>query len=76
MGIVWEAYHKRVPLVGVPEITLDLKVPSQIGDMLKIPRKVWRYTLPKKKTAGSPTAITTHEKGKEVMIFQTNLHDD
>jgi len=27
MGIVWEAYHKRVPLVGVPEITLDLKLP-------------------------------------------------
>ena len=23
MGIVWEAYHKGVPLVGVPGITLD-----------------------------------------------------
>ena len=23
MGIVWEASHKRVPLLGVPGITLD-----------------------------------------------------
>ena len=23
MGIVWEAYHKGVPLLGVPGITLD-----------------------------------------------------
>ena len=23
MGIVWEAYHKAVPLLGVPGITLD-----------------------------------------------------
>ena len=24
MGIVWEAYHKQVPLLGVPGITLDM----------------------------------------------------
>ena len=23
MGIVWEAYHKRVPLLGVPENPID-----------------------------------------------------
>ena len=23
MGMVWEAYHKGVPLLGVPEITLE-----------------------------------------------------
>ena len=23
MGIVWEAYHKGVPLLGIPGITLD-----------------------------------------------------
>ena len=23
MGMVWESYHKGVPLLGVPEITLD-----------------------------------------------------
>ena len=23
MGIVWEAYHKGVPLLGVPGITVD-----------------------------------------------------
>ena len=27
MGIVWEAYHKGVPLLGVPEITLDFFPP-------------------------------------------------
>ena len=26
MGIVWEAYHKGVPLLGVPEITLDISI--------------------------------------------------
>ena len=25
MGIVWEAYHKGVPLLGVPGITLDMR---------------------------------------------------
>ena len=25
MGIVWEAYHKGVPLLRVPGITLDIK---------------------------------------------------
>ena len=24
MGIVWEAYHKGVPLLGVPGITLEI----------------------------------------------------
>ena len=24
MGIVWEAYHKGLPLLGVPGITLDI----------------------------------------------------
>ena len=24
VGIVWEAYHKGVPLLGVPGITLDI----------------------------------------------------
>ena len=24
MGMVWEAYHKGVPLLGVPGITLDM----------------------------------------------------
>ena len=30
MGIVWEAYHKGVPLLGVPEITLECsRLPHQ-----------------------------------------------
>ena len=28
MGIVWEAYHKGVPLLGVPGITLDTTMVS------------------------------------------------
>ena len=28
MGIVWEAYHKQVPLLGVPGITLDFRNPK------------------------------------------------
>ena len=30
MGIVWEAYHKGVPLLGVPGITLDWKLGSKV----------------------------------------------
>ena len=30
MGMVWEAYHKGVPLLGVPGITLDSGTPSPI----------------------------------------------
>ena len=32
MGIVWEAYHKRVPLLGVPGITLDPSLWGNIGE--------------------------------------------
>ena len=28
MGIVWQAYHKGVPLLGVPENSIDLNNPS------------------------------------------------
>ena len=28
MGIVWEAYHKGVPLLGVPGITIEKEVPE------------------------------------------------
>ena len=31
MGIVWEAYHKGFPLLGVPENPIDLKHAGQIG---------------------------------------------
>ena len=31
MGIVWEAYHKQVPLLGVPENPIDwIVLPIQI----------------------------------------------
>ena len=33
MGIVWKAYHKEVPLLGVPGITLEYIVK---GDFQKI----------------------------------------
>ena len=39
MGIVWETYHKRVPLLGVPENTIDLYLwmyyPSVFADLRK-----------------------------------------
>ena len=36
MGIVWEAYHKGVPLLGVPGITLDIGgEPLDSHDLLK-----------------------------------------
>ncbi len=31
MGIVWEAYHKGVPLLGVPGITLDKLMLGLLG---------------------------------------------
>ncbi len=35
MGIVWEAYHTGVPLLGVPGITLDKRqVPTSAIDVL------------------------------------------
>ena len=30
MGIVWEAYHKGVPSLGVPQINLDF---SEVNDI-------------------------------------------
>ena len=36
MGIVWEAYHKRVPLLGVPENPTE-QVPLEISfDALQV----------------------------------------
>ena len=35
MGIVWEAYHKGVPLLGVPGITLD---PKKVPICSRLPR--------------------------------------
>ena len=29
MGTVWEAYHKGVPLLGVPGITLDIHMSAE-----------------------------------------------
>ena len=32
MGIEWETYHKGVPLLGVPENTLEFEVPEMFGE--------------------------------------------
>ena len=32
MGIVWEAYHKGVPLLGVPRISLEMMRICEFGD--------------------------------------------
>ena len=38
MGIVWEAYHKGVPLLGVPGITLDVDWHPAVGPPLPTQR--------------------------------------
>ena len=41
MGILWEAYHKGVPLLGVPENPIDLyKVEYEINSCLKFPYEI------------------------------------
>ena len=44
MGIVWEAYHKRVPLLGVPENPIDSISGSKKG-MLPPPSQLWSECL-------------------------------
>ena len=34
MGMVWEAYHKGVPLLGVPGITLEYIQPPKFNSLL------------------------------------------
>ena len=36
MGIVWEAYHKGVPLLGVPENPIDLGSVFQSGSLISM----------------------------------------
>ena len=36
MGIVWEDYHKGVPLLGVPGITLDWVFGPQLGSHIPV----------------------------------------
>ena len=40
MGIVWEAYHKGVPLLGVPENPIDLTN----GPLSKLLELLYRYS--------------------------------
>ena len=39
MGIVWEAYHKGVPSLGVPGITLDCSQNQVIAPLLQYGRR-------------------------------------
>ena len=45
MGIVWETYHKRVPLLGVPGITLDISagVPVPLFRLWFWHHALWRH---------------------------------
>ena len=48
MGIVWEAYHKGVPLLRVPGITLESNLePTKTEDVLPV-----KVTFHKKKEVG------------------------
>ena len=52
MGIVWDASHEGVPLLGVPGITLDETgscKPQQKVIPLKWPLRAWRRMTPQKK---------------------------
>ena len=54
MGIVWEAYHKGVPLLGVPRISFDKKVSYLDASwvrccQIKIPTKKIKHPLDPKK---------------------------
>ena len=50
MGIVWEAYHTGVPLLGVPGITLEcLLVANHEGLGLGfVPKQMFQIQIPKK----------------------------
>ena len=43
MGIVWESYHKGVPLLGVPGITLGISMASKKVWMFR--NGVWRFSM-------------------------------
>ena len=43
MGIVWEDYHKGVPLLGVPGITLDTRVFGVPGMLLFVAVHLWIF---------------------------------
>ena len=43
MGIVWEAYHKQVPLLGVPEDPIDPFL-SLIWSLFKSLRSMYKKT--------------------------------
>ena len=41
MGIVWEAYHKGVPLLGVPENPIDLYFSSCFSESRSVDQWAW-----------------------------------
>ena len=46
MGIVWEAYHKGVPLLGVPGITLEnINIEKTLNMTIKNPPLESMYLL-------------------------------
>ena len=75
MGIVWEAYHKGVPLLGVPENSTDLIAPPKknvsskqsmlSGSFLRLRRlAVWGSDLPMGWIHGTPWSPKTIWKKK------------
>ena len=56
MGIVWEAYHKGVPLLGVPRISLEYvnRTATKEGDLGDLGYFSWqvRYIFPELPPSG------------------------
>ena len=62
MGIVWEAYHKGVPLLGVPRITLDIVIFDDLSSILVV--------LPEVKF--NESKFPSPQKGKPLGIIPQN----
>ena len=62
MGMVWEAYHKGVPSLGVPEISLEYNSGKRLPDSAaaKSPNrrpKCWEFSKPAYLTVGCPRKL-------------------
>ena len=62
MGIVWETYHKGVPLLGVPENTLDHRQPRHLWQNWK-PRSGAPRAAPAELERFGPVASVRHPVG-------------
>ena len=70
MGIVWEAYHKGVPLLGVPGITLDTAPSQKSKRYFTDPRKYQTSNLNTPKSSKRMSQYNKVIKTKVTQIFR------